>query len=90
MTILCVIDRIFDVQLVWQSQRPKRSVLVTEHGRDPWNSMMIDFMWPKADLLQDVEVGQCVEIEYSMHYNENNGRVYNNIKGHAINKIITS
>lgn len=89
MKILCTIDRIFDVQFVGQKNTAKRSVLVTEHGRTPSNSMMIDFMGAKADLLNAVCIGQCVEIEYSINYSQRDERVYNNIKGHAITNILT-
>lgn len=81
------VDFISDVLVVWQKQRSKKYVLITEHGRNPANSMMIDFMWPKLDLLWQISVGDIVNVEYSMDYHEHNGRIYNNIKWHAINTL---
>ena len=90
MKLLCTIDRVLDLQYVWQTDRPKRSVLVTEHWRDPANSMMIDFLGQKVQLLDNLQEWSVVEIEYTIKYSEHNGRVYNNIKGHAITDILTS
>lgn len=82
------VDFISDLLIVWQKQRSKKYILITEHGRHPANSVMIDFMWPKIDLLSQISVGDIVDVEYSMNYHEHNDRVYNNIKWHAINNLV--
>lgn len=86
------VESVSDIVTVWVKHTEKRSIIVVEHAYE-WkhpNSLMIDFMGDKIRHLDEIEVGDVVRLHYSTRCNENNGRIYNNIKWYFIEVLQTA
>jgi len=88
MKIVCKIDHISEEMIVWEAKRRKAFVLVTEIDKNPAWSLMIDFLWPKVDILHDVREWDIVEVEYSTQYRKHKDRRINNVRWHSISSLI--
>lgn len=86
------VENISSLVLVWKNQREKKSIILVEQAYE-WKhpcSLMIDFLWDKISQLEHIQEGDIVRVHYSTRCNENNGRIYNNIKWYYIELLQTA
>ena len=74
---------------VGKKEMPKVTLVVSENehtGDNAYrnNSIAIDFLWDKVDLIKDIIEDDLVTVSYNTKATEYNDRVYNNITGRKI------
>lgn len=77
------IKSISEAEYFGQNNTKKRTVILEAEGNYP-NSLAVDFINEKTDLLANIGVGMDVTIHINTKAREHNGRVYNSISGWKI------
>jgi hypothetical protein len=80
MTIEGTIIFISEETLVWQKQLPKVSFVIEEDSdREFKNSLMIDLLWDKVELIKQYNVWDHVKVSLNYRAREYDGRRFNSI-----------
>ena len=75
-----------DVETFKNGSFRKRGIVVTvEDGKFP-QDILLEFVQDKISLLDDVNIGDNVQITFDLRGREYNGRYYNNLQGWKLEK----
>lgn len=84
---------LWNVKVIWprivvgQNNTPKVTVVFEEkNDRDFKDSLAIDFLGEKADLIDQISEGEDVTVFFNFRSTEFNGKYYNNLTGRKIEK----
>lgn len=84
---------LWTVKVIWprivvgQNNTAKVSVVFEEkNDRDYKDSLAIDFLWEKADLIDQVSEGEELTVFFNFRATEFNAKYYNNLSGWKIEK----
>lgn len=84
---------VWTVKMIWprivvgQNNTPKVTVVFEEkNDRDFKDSLAIDFLWEKADLIDQVAEWEEVTVFFNFRATEYNGKYYNNLNGWKLEK----
>ena len=79
------ITKISDVKLVWQNSTPKVDIVVEEEtSKEYKDSIWIQFMWDKTELLNWYKVGDIITVFVNFRCKQFGDRDFTNISGWKI------